>query len=151
MIDEQFIAGSWVAAHGRKRIAVLNPFTEQEWASVPDGDRSSSFATRDDALRFFDVERPNLVAAVELAATRGWDDHACRIPRAMYWYFALRKHWSDWLNTQQFALASARRLGDRHAAATMLNRLGNVRHERSELSAAKTNGTKRVLGVGPNV
>jgi hypothetical protein len=44
----------------------------------------------------------------------------------MYRFFALRKHWSDWLTTHKIALAAARNLGDRHTAATMLNRLDNA-------------------------
>ncbi len=38
MTEDQFIGGAWVPSHGRKRTAVFNPFTEQEWASVPVGD-----------------------------------------------------------------------------------------------------------------
>lgn len=38
MVNDLFIGGDWVRAHGTGRLPVLDPFTEQPWAAVPDGD-----------------------------------------------------------------------------------------------------------------
>lgn len=38
MVDDLFIGGDWVAAHGPGRLPVLDPFTEQTWTAVPDAD-----------------------------------------------------------------------------------------------------------------
>ncbi|GAB1516346.1 tetratricopeptide repeat protein [Actinophytocola sp. KF-1] len=102
----------------------------------PEGGRSPRFVTRDDALAWFDAERPNLVAAVERAAVCGHHGHAITTTHHMYWYFQLRKHWSDWMSTHEVALAAARAAGDDIAVATILNRIGNIHQEQSQPQAA---------------
>ncbi|WP_146060433.1 tetratricopeptide repeat protein [Amycolatopsis sp. CA-128772] len=88
--------------------------------------RAPRFTSRQDALTWFDAERPNLVAAIDRAGATGHHAHAVTTTRHMYWFFQLRKHWADWLTTHEVALAAARATGDDVMAATMLNRLGNI-------------------------
>jgi tetratricopeptide (TPR) repeat protein len=91
---------------------------------VPPGDRSSRFADRPAAVAWLEDERPNLVAVVMLAARAGRDRHARDISLALSFFFNLRKHWGEWITTAGYALAAARRLGDRHGEGTALNSLG---------------------------
>ncbi|GAB3169140.1 BTAD domain-containing putative transcriptional regulator [Myceligenerans halotolerans] len=82
-----------------------------------------SFADRGAALRWFEVERPNLVAVVR-HATGAEPDLAWRLAGALLAYFYLSKHWDDWLATHRLGLAAARACDDPLGSARMLNGLG---------------------------
>jgi len=86
------------------------------------------------ALAWLDAERPNLVAAVSLAADTGHDTHARDIPLAMFGFFDLRKHWAAWIATHQIALSATRRLGDRRGEGVVLNNLGVAYRQRRRFS-----------------
>ena len=88
------------------------------------------------ALAWLDAERPNLVAAVSLAADTGHDSHARDIPLALFGFFDLRKHWAAWIATHQIALSAARRLGDRRGEGGVLNNLGVAYRQRRRFSEA---------------
>jgi tetratricopeptide (TPR) repeat protein len=97
---------------------------------------ASRFASHEEAVRWFESERPNLVAAAELAARERHGDHAQGITHALYRFFELRQHWTDWITTHQLAVAVARRDGRHRDEAIMLIRLGNAYHELDRLSEA---------------
>ncbi|MBE1877004.1 AfsR/SARP family transcriptional regulator [Myceligenerans pegani] len=82
-----------------------------------------AFADRGDALRWFEVERPNLVAVVRHAAD-GEPALAWRLAGSLLAYFYLSKHWDDWLTTHRLGLAAARACDDPFGSARMLNGLG---------------------------
>jgi tetratricopeptide (TPR) repeat protein len=82
------------------------------------------FTGRADALAWFDAERPNLVAAVSLAAATGRDQIAFGLATGLVWFFDWRRHFDDWLATGTIAVDAARRLGDREREAIALNNLG---------------------------
>ena len=88
------------------------------------------------ALAWLDAERPNLVAAVSLAADTGHDSHARDIPLALFGFFDLRKHWAAWIATHQIALSAARRLGDRRGEGVVLNNLGVAYRQRRRFDEA---------------
>jgi tetratricopeptide (TPR) repeat protein len=88
------------------------------------------------ALAWLDAERPNLVAAVSLAADTGHDSHARDIPLALFGFFDLRKHWAAWIATHQIALSAARRLGDRLGEGVVLNNLGVAYRQRRRFDEA---------------
>jgi hypothetical protein len=79
------------------------------------------FASWEDALRWCQVERANLVAAVHTAARERQDDIAWQLPAVLLRFFYLRSHWADWLETHRIALEAA---PDARARATVLNGLG---------------------------
>jgi tetratricopeptide (TPR) repeat protein len=92
------------------------------------------FATRGEALSWFEAERANLVAATHQAADLGLHSLAWQLPDALWSFFFLRSYWPDWRATHQTGLAAARRAGDRQAEAWMLSGLGDFglelrRHE----------------------
>ena len=82
-----------------------------------------NFTGRDDALAWLDAERPNLVAAVTMAA-RARNEVAVELPLALAQYFYRRRRLDDWLTTLDKSLQTARLLGDRTEEGTALARLG---------------------------
>lgn len=84
------------------------------------------FADRAAALTWFAAERSVLLAAVAQAAEAGLHTHAWQLPAALVTFLDLRGHWHDWIDTQQTALASAHRLGDRAAEAHVHRLLGSA-------------------------
>jgi tetratricopeptide (TPR) repeat protein len=83
------------------------------------------FATRGEALGWFEAERANLVAATQQAADLGLHSLAWQLPDALWSFFFLRSYWPDWRDTHQTGLAAARKAGDRQAEAWMLSGLGD--------------------------
>jgi tetratricopeptide (TPR) repeat protein len=98
--------------------------------------QSARLVDRPAALAWLDAERPNLVAAVGLAADTGHDGHARDIPLALFGFFDLRKHWAAWIATHQIALSSARRLSDRRGEGVVLNNLGVAYRQRRRFDEA---------------
>ena len=84
----------------------------------------AAFETYARALSWFEVERPNLVAAVHVASQAALDEDVWRLAYLMYPYFFLRGFTDDWIDTYELALAATRRLGDLLAEADILFGLG---------------------------
>jgi tetratricopeptide (TPR) repeat protein len=99
---------------------------------------STRLIDRPAALAWLDAERPNLVAAISLAADTGHDSHARDIPLALFGFFDLRKHWAAWIATHQIALSAARRLSDRRGEGIVLNNLGVAYRQRRRFDEALT-------------
>src|SRR5947209_2565649 len=55
-----------------------------------------AFATRGEALGWFEAERANLAAATQQAAGRGFHSIAWQLPDASWSFFYLRSYWPDW-------------------------------------------------------
>jgi tetratricopeptide (TPR) repeat protein len=78
------------------------------------------------ALTWFAQEYPALLRAVELAAARGLDEHAWRLPWALVTYFDLQGRWQPFKATQRVALAAAQRFGNVEAEGRSLRHLANA-------------------------
>jgi DNA-binding SARP family transcriptional activator len=76
------------------------------------GTRPERLTGQASALAWFAAEREVLLAAVEQAAAEGYDSHAWQLPWALADYLERRGCWRDWTQTQQTALAAARRIAD---------------------------------------
>jgi tetratricopeptide (TPR) repeat protein len=85
-----------------------------------------AFADRTEALGWLDAERPNLVAAVTVAADTGRDQIALHLPLALAEYLSWRNRSDDWLATMTASLTAARHLGDRAGESRALTILGLV-------------------------
>lgn len=72
-----------------------------------------------DALTWLETERPNLVAAVHLAARHHHDRYAWLLARACWRFLYQRCYTDDLLHTHRAGLAAAQRLGDERAIAVM--------------------------------
>ncbi|MEU7858707.1 BTAD domain-containing putative transcriptional regulator [Nonomuraea sp. NPDC049141] len=72
----------------------------------------TDLAGRDAPMAWFAAERPALLAALELAADLGLDRQVCYLARALFVFLHGQGFWHDRAETQQAAVAAARRLGD---------------------------------------
>ena len=83
-----------------------------------------SFATLGQALAWFELERPSLVAAIDEAAACRLHSFVWQLSDVLLSFFLLRSHWVDWQGTHRAGLAAAREAGDRLAEAWMMVSLG---------------------------
>jgi DNA-binding SARP family transcriptional activator len=90
--------------HGH--IETVAPAAPRPGVSVGD------FARPDEAMTWFTAERSALLAVLKLAADLGLDRQVCHLARALFVFLQRRGRWLDHAETQQTALAAARRLGD---------------------------------------
>jgi tetratricopeptide (TPR) repeat protein len=84
-----------------------------------------AFATRGEALTWFDAERANLVAATHLATDREFHSIAWQLADASWSFLFLRSYWPDWRDMHHTGLAAAREARNRQAEGWMLSSLGD--------------------------
>jgi tetratricopeptide (TPR) repeat protein len=77
------------------------------------------------ALAWLDAHYRQVIAAAGL----GRDEDVITIAKAMYDFFNLRKHMTDWLGLQTLAVDAARRQGDPTTVAATVNRLGTIHRQ----------------------
>ncbi|GAB3888917.1 hypothetical protein GCM10029964_057400 [Kibdelosporangium lantanae] len=94
------------------------------------------FAGHDDALAWFDVEWPNLVALCRKAADSGLAGRSWQLAYHLRSYFFLSKLRDVWISTQRVALAAATADGDVWGEAVTHNNLGLALVDQGELDAA---------------
>ncbi|MEU9456902.1 BTAD domain-containing putative transcriptional regulator [Streptomyces sp. NPDC048277] len=75
---------------------------------VPPDCEPLQFHTYDQALKWCDGERANLVAAIHQAAATGRHAVAWRLTRTLSGFYYLRSHLHDWLDTARTGLTAAR-------------------------------------------
>ncbi len=85
------------------------PITRTEAA---DGVTAERIASYEQALAWFQAERPVLRAAAALAARSGAGRHAWQLAWAQATYFKRHGDWHDWAAVQRIALAAAAHAGD---------------------------------------
>ena len=76
------------------------------------GARVDDFAGYEQALAWFEAERPVLLAAIAEAAAAGLVTHAWQICWAVENFAVIRGHWHDYARAQRTALAAAEQAGD---------------------------------------
>ena len=103
--------------------------TEQAGGSLP---------TPRDALAVFEAERPNLLAALGLAAQRGWEEQVCQLSENMGDSLGLLRYLGDLLTAGEAALAAARRTANTGAEGRALGNLGVAYWELRRLEEAVT-------------
>jgi tetratricopeptide (TPR) repeat protein len=90
------------------------------------GAAPATFATAEQALAWFDTERPVLLAAAAHAARSGFGTHAWQIPWTLSVLLDRRGHWQDKVASYRTALAAAVQAGDQRAQAVMHRGLGSA-------------------------
>jgi len=85
-----------------------------------------SFSTVEKALRWYDSERANVVAATRQASAAGLHEIAWRLPAPLFIVFHSRGNWADCIATHRIALDSARAAGNRQGEAWVLSNLGDA-------------------------
>jgi tetratricopeptide (TPR) repeat protein len=92
-----------------------------------------AFATRGEALLWFEAERANLVAATQEAASRGFQSIAWQLADASWSFLFLHSYLPDWRDMHQTGLAAAREARNRQTEAWMLSSLGDLDVESLEV------------------
>jgi tetratricopeptide (TPR) repeat protein len=85
---------------------------------------SSRFASVEQALGWFERERPNLLRVLQEAHAREWDDLVWQWCEALWSFFLYRKHYQDWLHSHRLGIQSAARCGHRLAESRVRCQLG---------------------------
>ncbi len=88
------------------------------------------------ALEWFERERTNLLAAIEVSYQAEVWDLVVTLARNLATFFDLRSLWMDWEKTEQFALDAAHHIGDRQGEGQALNSLGSVYRQRGRWDEA---------------
>jgi tetratricopeptide (TPR) repeat protein len=89
----------------------------------------AEFSGRDDALAWLDAQRPNLVAAVTMAAATGRNKEAMLLPLTLSEYLAWRRRFDDWLTVIAVSRDNAHQLNNKGNEAAALTTLGNALEE----------------------
>ena len=82
-----------------------------------------------EALALFGAERPGLLAAVGLAAQRGWDEQVLRLAENTGRSLGVLRYLDDLLAVREAELAAARRAGNTRVEGRALNDLGEAYRE----------------------
>ncbi|MFE1935576.1 ATP-binding protein [Streptomyces sp. NPDC059474] len=92
----------------------------------PPGDdlTPASFADYEEAMRWYEAERGNLLAATRASGEAGLDVIAWQLPAVLRSVHMLLNPFEEWLAMGRIGLGAARRLGDRTAEAELLESLG---------------------------
>ncbi|MDP9144348.1 MAG: tetratricopeptide repeat protein, partial [Actinomycetota bacterium] len=77
-----------------------------------------------DPLAWFELERGNLVAAVEVAAANGLEESAWELAGCLTSFFLMRSYWLAWDHVQEVVLAACRQAGNRRGQAAALTAIG---------------------------
>jgi tetratricopeptide (TPR) repeat protein len=80
----------------------------------------SEFSDSGEAMRWFDAERLNLLAALRQAAEYGQLDIVWKLAITVSGFFELRSYWSDWEDSVEAALTASQTLGDAFGEASSL-------------------------------
>lgn len=92
-----------------------------------------AFSGYDEAIRWYEEERANLVAAVRAADEAAMHDIAWQIPATLHRIYANRNHFDDWSVTTTIALGAVRHVGDRAGEAEILESLGKMHIQSRQL------------------
>jgi tetratricopeptide (TPR) repeat protein len=82
------------------------------------------FPSLREALARLEAERGNLLAVVDLAARRGWDEQVVRLTERIGEWLALLHHLDDLLTVEKASLTAARHARDTAEEIQALNNLG---------------------------
>jgi tetratricopeptide (TPR) repeat protein/transcriptional regulator with XRE-family HTH domain len=93
-----------------------------------------------DPLAWFELERANLLAAVEMAAAAGLEEPAWELVGCMTSFFLLRSYWASLDAVQERALAACRQAADRRGEAALLCARGGHLTEAGHSTIGLTQG-----------
>jgi tetratricopeptide (TPR) repeat protein len=88
------------------------------------GQPGEVFSGEHAAMAWLTLERANLLAVVDTAWERGWDEIAWQMCEALWGLFLRTRRYGDWIATQKVGIASAERCGDHRAQARLRSQLG---------------------------
>jgi tetratricopeptide (TPR) repeat protein len=120
----------------------IAPFDRYELTElVPADVNPLSFDSYDAALRWYQIERANLVGATRAAAEANLYGTSWRLAAVLRAIFMHQNAFDDWLITSSIGVDSAERDGDRGGQAEALESLGRAYFQSRLLDEAETNHT----------
>ncbi|MEU9124319.1 tetratricopeptide repeat protein [Streptomyces sp. NPDC048506] len=102
----------------------------------PDGVTPPTFADYDAALRWYELEHGNLLAAAQAAEKAGVDRVAWQLPALLRPLHARLNAFDEWFTMGEIGLRAARREGDRAGQAELLTSLGKACTQSQRLAEA---------------
>nr|MDT0662106.1 tetratricopeptide repeat protein [Micromonospora sp. DSM 115978] len=99
-------------------------------------DGKAPFETLDEALRWSEQERLNVLDVIRLAQKTGHCDVTWKLAVASMAFFERRSYWRAWIDSHLLAVSCTRHLADRSAEGWVLLVLGDARWERGEIDEA---------------
>jgi DNA-binding SARP family transcriptional activator len=102
----------------------------------PRVDVAARFDSPEEALRWLESERANLVAVIVHAAEAGPHEFAWHLADTLRRYFYFRQHLPEWETAAQAGLAAAASAGDTLAEAAMRQSLALLRQSKRDIQAA---------------
>ncbi|WP_421107221.1 ATP-binding protein [Streptomyces sp. NEAU-S77] len=93
-------------------------------APLSEGVTPASFGGYEEAMRWYEAERGNLLAATRAAEDAGLDVIAWQLPAVLRSVHMLLNPFEEWIAMSRIGLSAARRVGDRTAEAELLESLG---------------------------
>jgi transcriptional regulator with XRE-family HTH domain/tetratricopeptide (TPR) repeat protein len=100
-----------------------------------------------DAFVWLEIERPNLVAAVEIAAAAGLDELAWELAGCLTSFFLMRSYRDSWRRVHQVALKACRRAGNRRGEAAALVALATLMSDTMTRPGDAQDMTLRALAI----
>jgi tetratricopeptide (TPR) repeat protein len=100
-------------------------------------DGSTVAAVSADPLRWFEVERPTVVAMIRFSGADGSSEACWDLASTTSAMFPLCGHHDEWQQMLGFALGVAQEAGDTLGTGAMLYRMGILRSDRQELDQAE--------------
>ncbi|HEX6686413.1 MAG TPA: tetratricopeptide repeat protein [Candidatus Limnocylindrales bacterium] len=142
------------SAHAADRLVDTHRDEPIKLPAQADGVTVADLADREEALAWFTIEHPALLAVLDQAAGAGFDVHAWSLAWTLTQFLDRRGHWQDWADTHLLALEAARRQGDKpgqayafRIIARAYGRLGRLHeaqeHMRQALSMAGEVGDRK--------
>ncbi|MFF3007801.1 BTAD domain-containing putative transcriptional regulator [Kitasatospora sp. NPDC057940] len=129
---------AWCLHHAHAAGRVLTPGRRQvPLGPPPEGLRVADFTGPEQATRWCDDQRANLLATVHHAYERGDDETAWKLPALLWSYLHRTSPQTEGVALGRTAVAAARRLGDPSAQAHGLNDLGHVWGNLGELTLSR--------------
>ncbi|MFC3520299.1 ATP-binding protein [Streptomonospora nanhaiensis] len=138
----------WYLANVRRALAVCSPNFPS--VDVPEPRPTGGlldFTGTEDALAWFDVERPNIVGIVRAVHDAGLLDLAWRIPVAAYGFFELSRRWEEWRLVNTIGHRAARSMGHRYGEGRNLIGLADAEWLLGDKEEALTH-YEAALGAG---
>jgi DNA-binding SARP family transcriptional activator/tetratricopeptide (TPR) repeat protein len=115
---------TWYLSAAAAATRVLDP----ERRSIPEVGQPdpvpAQIATRPRALEWLEAERRNLVAAVDLAASLGFEEVTAKLSLTLWSLFAAKSLRHDWLRTSLAGVEAARRIQDVGSEAHLCASIG---------------------------
>lgn len=130
--------GEWLLGQVTRANMVVIPNrwrVSQVWERFRD--RPPMFAKGGDAVDWLDMQLPNVLAVLNEAARRGWDELAWQLCESLWELLLHRKHYRFWISSHEVGVAAAHRCGDLTAESRLRCQLGRAYLDLHDFDAAE--------------